>query len=275
MPIATCPMCLEEKQLIRSHLMSSALYDLCDAPDSDPVLVTSEVMMQTGRELKDYLLCQPCDNQLSEQGEKWLLPRLATMHGNFPLYDLIQKLPPDGADGDSALYLTARNSHIETDKILHYAMGMFFKAAVHPWRGGRTDPLINLGKYTEAVRKFVKDGGPFPKNMALVVGISPPPVHEIMITPPYRGQATDMHNFVLGIPGMQFVLLVGRGVSAQTKQTCFAPSPLRPLLVSTELGGVKVRVARHHAVTAHKSKKVLDYVKNSAFLQEYRKNRQK
>lgn len=231
--------------------------------------------MQSGRELKDYLLCQPCDNLLNENGENWVLPRLARIDGSFPLYEIIRKLPPDAVDGDSALYAVARNPEILSEKIIHYAMGVYFKAAVHPWRGGTTDPLIDLGKYTEPVRKFVKDGGPFPENMALVVGISPPPVHAIMFTLPYRGRAIDTHNFIFGVPGMQFSLLVGNGVSEEARRTSFAPGPLRPLLLTDELCDTKLDVARDASAKAHRSKKLLEYVKTSSHLKEYLKTRKK
>jgi hypothetical protein len=187
-------MCLTHKALIRSHLMSSGLYSLCDAPDSDPVVVTREVVMQTGRELKDYVLCGDCDNSLSTNGENWLLPRLARIDGSFPLYEIVRKVPPECVDQDSTLYAVAKNAEVECEKIVHYAMGTFFKAAVHSWRGGRTEPLIDLGKYTEPVRAFLTGEAGFPEKMALMIGMSPAPVRSIMFTQPYRGSARETHN---------------------------------------------------------------------------------
>lgn len=67
-----CKLCLEPKPLIRSHLMPRALYDLCRAPDSEPVFVSSELMVQTSRQTQDHLLCEGCDTSLSTNGEDWL-----------------------------------------------------------------------------------------------------------------------------------------------------------------------------------------------------------
>src|SRR5258708_14354554 len=81
MPIQKCPLCLEEKAIIRSHLLPSGVYKFCRAPDSEPIIVTPEVVMQSSREIQDYLLCKDCDQMLSQKGENWLLPLLAEIDG--------------------------------------------------------------------------------------------------------------------------------------------------------------------------------------------------
>lgn len=275
MPAGKCPMCVTHKELIRSHLMSSGLYGLCDAPDSDPVVVTQEVVMQTGRELKDYVLCGNCDNSLSENGESWILPKLARIDGSFPLYEMVRKIGPEYTDERSTLFAAAKNTEVKCEKIIHYAMSTFFKAAVHPWRGGRAEPLIDLGKYTEPVRAFLRDEAPFPEKMALMVGMSPAPARSIMFTQPYRGSARETHNFIFCVPGMEFVLLVGNGVTEETRRISFAPAILRPLLVMKDLSEETLKIARGVSRKAHKSKKLLEYVETSAHLKEYLKTRGK
>jgi len=52
--------------------MPRALYHLCRAPDSEPVFVSSELMVQTSRQTQDHLLCEGCDTSLSTNGEDWL-----------------------------------------------------------------------------------------------------------------------------------------------------------------------------------------------------------
>lgn len=45
----TCPLCLEDKEVVTSHLIPKAMYDYCRTPDSEPVVMTSRVVMQTSR----------------------------------------------------------------------------------------------------------------------------------------------------------------------------------------------------------------------------------
>jgi len=67
-------------------------------------------------------------------------------------------------------YAAVRNPEIKPDKLIHFALGMFWKASVHSWKGGVREPLIDVGPYRETVRKFVRGEIPFPERMALTIG---------------------------------------------------------------------------------------------------------
>ena len=147
MKAAMCRLCLQEKPLVNSHLMARGLYDYCRPPDGDPIFFSGEVVMESGRQLQHPLLCEECDGSLSRNGEDWLLPLLATIGGTFPFFDILQKGRPDVADGDSKLYAASRNPEVDTSKVTHFAMGVFWKASVHSWKRGETAPVIELGEY--------------------------------------------------------------------------------------------------------------------------------
>jgi hypothetical protein len=51
-PKGICKLCRRERDLLKSHLMPAALYALCDAPDSRPVRVAADVVMQTSRKYR-------------------------------------------------------------------------------------------------------------------------------------------------------------------------------------------------------------------------------
>jgi hypothetical protein len=265
-------MCLFSKPLIQSHLASAALYKLCRAPDSDPIQITPEVVMRTGRQLQDYLLCSQCDGMLSTEGENWLLPLVGRLDG-FPFYDILTNQKPDAVDGNSALYAAAKNPEIDVPKVIHFAMGMFWKASVHSWSGNRVQALINLGKYGEDVRKFLRGEAKFPAHMALTVGVTPPPITPTF-TMPYRGSATDYHNFLFHIPGINFALAVGNQVGEEMRSACFATHPLHPILLKN-LAEMNLNVSKEVAAGARKAQSVLTYVKESKHLQEYLKARGK
>jgi len=70
------------------------------------------------------------------------------------------------------MYFATQNPEIEVEKLTHLALGIYWKAAVHSWKGGETDPLIELGPYAEAFR--LRGENSFPKNVALGVALSRP-----------------------------------------------------------------------------------------------------
>jgi hypothetical protein len=240
--------------------MSRGLYDLCKTPDDDPIFVSNKVIMQSGRQLKHPLLCEERDGALSRDGESWVLPLLAKVDGTFPLFDLLERSTPDASDGDLRGYAAARVPEIDVPKLAHFPAGIFWKAAVHSWRGGETSPLIELGKYSESLRTFLRGETPFPEKMALIVGIVPPPVKTINFCCPYRGSASGHHNYLFHIPGIEFALLVGNTVPSGQKANCFASHPLHPIIVSTGISETIKGVVRGVTKKAHRAKNVMRYL---------------
>lgn len=254
-----CKMCLEPKVLIRSHLIPAAVYKLCRTSDSDPVRISSEVVMQTSRQTQDYLLCAKCDNSLSKHGESWLLPKLRTWDKGFPLYDIATAVPPDVVEGEGAGYAAKRNPQIDVEAITHFAIGIFWKASVHPWMKNRKEPRIDLGPYSDKLRQFLRCEAAFPEHVTLTVGISSPGTKFSNALEPYRGSRSGTRNYVFNVPGMQFVLTVGKTISREEKQTCFYANPLHPIIV-TDLGTPMMKLYREQTKKAHKSKKLLAYL---------------
>jgi len=256
MKIDICKLCVTKKQLVDSHLMPRGLYDLCKTSGHDPIFVSNKVIMQSGRQLKHPLLCEECDGALSRDGEGWVLPLLAKADGTFPLFDLLRTISPDVTDGDVSGYAASRVPEVDSPKLAHFAAGIFWKASVHSWRGGEATPLIELGKYGELLRVFLRGEAQFPEKMALVVGVVPPPVKTINFCYPYRGSASGHHNYLFHIPGIEFALLVGNTVPAEQRASCFAAHPLHPIIVSTGISDAIKSVVQGATKEAHRAKSV-------------------
>jgi len=231
MPIQKCPMCLEVKNVVSSHLMHGDVYDYMRAPKAHPIAMNSQVVMVSDRELQFPLLCADCEDCLNKGGEMWLLPLLATYEGSFPFHDLLTKFEPDQVVDGARAYCTVKNPEIQADKVAHFAMGIFWKAAVHSWRGITTEPLIELGPYAEKVRKFLRGEASFPEHMLLNVGVLPKPVKHISCCLPYRGSNPEYFNYVFYVCGMEFALDVGKKIPADLRQNCFVSNPLRPIIL--------------------------------------------
>jgi hypothetical protein len=215
--------------------------------------------MQTSRQTQDCVLCGKCDNSLSTNGENWVLPRLKTWDDGFPLYEIVAALPPDIVEGKSAGYAAKRNPNINIDAITHFAIGIFWKASVHGWSKDSKEPRIELGPYSDKLRQFLRHEAPFPKHMTLAVGITPPETKFSNLLEPYRGSLAGARNYVFNVPGMQFVLTIGKTISQDEKGVCFSTDPLHPIIL-TDLGTPMMELYREQAKNAHRSKKLLAYL---------------
>lgn len=239
--------------------MPAALYDYCRAPGTGFVSFNTQVALETSRELQHPLLCQGCEESLNKNGENWMLPLFARYEGAFPFYELLTKMPPAIVDNDTKIYAVARNPEIRAEMLIHFAMGIFWKAAIHSWSRSQKEPLIDLGPYTESARGYLRGETGFPERMALMIGVLPPPVKHIAFSAPYRGATSEWHNFVLYVLGIEFSLLVGRSVGKEERGASFSWNPEKPILVfdfSAEMRAVAGNVMR----SAHKARNLEKYL---------------
>jgi len=245
-----------------SHLMPAAIYHYTRGPSGHHIALTNTLVIETDRELQAYLLCRECDNDLNKYGETWLTPLLATIDGRFPFYDLLTKIPPDVVDNDVAGYAAAKNAEIDVDKIIHFAIGVFWKAAIHSWSGHRLDPVIDLGPYAERLRTFLRGETRFPDHVALTIGVLPRSKAQklIAMTQPYRGSNRSWHNFLFYIPGIEFAISVGKAVGEERRGECFASNALHPIWVLDFSDDVRM-VQRMMFGKARVAKNVKKYLK--------------
>jgi hypothetical protein len=224
-------MCLETKEVISSHLIPAGLYDYCRSGNEKPVRVGDGVVMQTDRQVQAYLLCSDCDQLLNRSGETWAIPKFARTDGGFPLYEMISAVAPVEPD----LYATANNPLIDREKLTHFAMGIFWKASVHSWRGSEKAPLIELGPYAESIRKWLRAESDFPQHVCLSVGLSKAHNAAIVFRAPLETRVEGARLFSLVLPGALFVLTVGKTMAAEYKTVCFWSSLEHYVVVSDEL----------------------------------------
>jgi len=229
------------------------VYDYCRPPGDHTIVVSNDFVGTTDRQTKAYLLCLECENDLNKGGEAWLLPLLAEYDGPFPLYEMLTQYRAEIVQGDASWYSAAHNPGIHCDKLTHFAMGVFWKAAAHSWRGGKNEPLINLGPYAEPVRRFLRSEAPFPEKMALTIVVLPAPVRLITLELPHRGPQEEWHQFSFYIPGIRFVLAVGKSIPETLRKYCFVRNGAHPILV-TDLSGDMDR-AIHNTLTLPRNAK--------------------
>ena len=249
-----CKLCVEEKPLCESHLVPAAIYKYCWEGDLAPLRFTPDEIGHTDEELTAYLLCQKCEDLLNRDGENWLAPKLATVAGSFPLYDLLAKNKPDIVDPHFLGYACGRNKDIGFRKITNFAIGVFWKASVYSWGAKRIGPRIELGEYREAFRLFLIHKGKFPQHAALSVTFAPPEKAVIAFNVPDLRSKAPCHQYVFNIPGISFVLAVGKKIPPELRRMCFATNPLHYALVADLSHRIKraVSLGTRKAITVEK-----------------------
>lgn len=269
MPVGICQMCLgKDKQLVRSHLLPAALYNYCRKPEMEPIRVTSEIVMSTSRQTQDYLLCHECESVLNEGGEKWMVGKFAKPDRvNFALFEMITRVVADIDEEDVKVYSGINVPELDADKMVHFAMGLFWKASVHSWTKDKLESApLEFGPYREPIRKYLLGEGAFPGDMALSVSISTPEKAMIVIMEPYEGRNKKLgfRTHFCYVLGVLFALSVGRQVAPEQRAACFASNTNHPIWVMENLHMDFENKLRAVYAKAPKSRKLIEAKKGWA-----------
>ena len=259
-PIGICPMCRTKGKLCNSHLMSAAIYPLCRNDEFEPVRVTAESMRPTVKQTKEYLLCSNCENNLSKNGERFTIPLMSELDGPFRLHDHLAEQPPVLSSARLTIYAAANNSKINVSDLIHFGIGIFWKASVHPFGSGSDESRIDLGEDSEALRLYLRDEANLPDHIALVVGVESGPVRFPAMIDPLPGDNPNFKSFFFYVPGMQFQLYFGKGVREAVGKYSINVNPEAPILM-VPLAKDMRSVFRKHGAGAYRTEKLL---KNTA-----------
>lgn len=236
--------------------MPASLYPYCYKGEYRPVKIGNGVLIPTDRQTQDYLLCGQCEDTLNRGGESWMADKLATWERTFPLYDLLTQKPPDVNEEGMLAYFAGNNAEIKAEKIIHFALGLFWKASVHSWKGGEREPRIQLGPYSENIRKWLRGEANFPEHVYLVTVIEKPERAQITLLDPYEGVRQQWRSFFFHVPGLLFMLNVGKTVDLPMRWLCTQNNPGHPIVVSEDLTGNFEKLAIE---TVKKSRKTTAY----------------
>ena len=215
--------------------MPAAIYLYLRTAEHKPIVVGDGALIPSDRQLQDHLLCQECEDILNDGGETWVIDKLARIEKTFPLYDLITAAPPAHELERTRIYYASNTPEVKVDKLVHFGMGLFWKAAVHSWKGGEASPRIELGKYAEPLRTWLRGESAFPAHMYLIVGIAPPESAQMIMFPPYEGEKSGWHVFFTYVPGILFMLNVGRTVDEPRQWLCTWNNSDHPITISEGL----------------------------------------
>jgi len=205
------------------------------------VIVTSNSVWQSSKQVEAHLLCSDCEQRFHKEGEDWTLRHCYRGERRFRLQEILARCTPIQDSSTVRVYAAHSIREIGVGRLAYFAASVFWRASVHRWslqdhRLGR----IDLGRrYTEELRLFLMGVTAFPKDAAVLIDIfgfrSPETLATLLF--PYGGRRDTFHHYRFTIPGVAFNLYLGRLVPPELKDaSVLAPTGI--LLSSQRDDGV-------------------------------------
>ncbi len=238
----TCKLCLKfVAKLEDSHFLSAGIYrrmrDLT-AKNPNPMLLTPKGALQTSKQIKTPLLCSECEQRFSKHGENWVLARCLQADGSFPLAALLASRAPDVflPTTPTRVYYAAGIPKINAAALTYFAASIFWRGAVHPWKSDGTVPVPLGPLFEEQLRQYLMGLQPFPKDsFSLWVVVREGKEIDRLTYEPAGNRIGKLHSYRFPMPGLCFMLYVGRNSPEYIREKCFASGSGNPLVVSSFL----------------------------------------
>jgi len=215
----SCGLCGNVGQLQDSHLIPRSIYRLLRASGKPVVHLTANFAIPTDREITDYFLCPSCEDLFSRNGELWVVghcyrPRAKT----FRLQTALRGANAVGGSQEFRLYDGSCVPGIEMDKLVYFAVSLFWRAAAHKWWNDITQ--LGFGPYLDPIRLFLLGRGDLPKEAVVLITVSPAVRPERSASPPAGSRKGSCHRYYFEIPGVSFQLLLGKRIPSELRRLC-------------------------------------------------------
>lgn len=197
-----------------------------------PVLVGRNFRIQTSRQTRDYLFCAEGERRLDRDGENWVMRHCYRGRGVFRLRTILQKEQPIQKGPDIAAYSATAVSGVEIQQLAYFAASVVWRASLKNWDvNGHRYEANNLGPYGEQLRTYLLGQAEFPQESSLNVVLSHLnfPVLAWNYPDCVRIDAGRCHRF--HIPGITFLLVLGKQVPSAWQHICVIRGPVNPIYV--------------------------------------------
>jgi hypothetical protein len=255
--LGSCRLCLrEEVELQDSHILPKWAYrrlrDDEGGGNPNPFVISETGVTQTSAQVKEYLLCRPCEQLLSKD-EKYVAERADSRTGRSPLLAQIREQRHSFTDsGDLHEYGVLPD--LDGDAIARFASSVVWRSYVSSHRksgGVRLTP-----EYAESIRKWLVGEAPQPKEVAVILAVldptDPNAVFDKTASLPHTVKYPDVHGHRLVVCGLLFEVCVGKRMPLHVRRFCVARGPRRIIgLIPESRSGLLQTfrvIARSHAL---------------------------
>lgn len=221
MPIGTCRLCLEEKDLLKSHFMPAALYPKHVKKKMEFVMRGGKVTTD-GLEMTARALCPDCERRFDEGGESEVLAAITPkLIKRFPLHNRMRLAVPRDEFGGAARF-AGYDLGLDMDKFAYFAMSIVWRRAAIQWTAfdGSILPRTPLGTFEEQLREYLLRPAKLPPDMAVIVLVDSSKEMRRVWMPPAPEVLDSCLNFRFLVRGIFFRVLMGHGMPAHYRDKC-------------------------------------------------------
>jgi len=235
--LGECALCRRRRRLMESHIMPKALYRLVRNPRSKnphPVVAIPSRRGKSSFQVTSRLLCEECEGRFDHNGEAWVMRHCYRGRGVFRLREILRQSTPIAEDPEVLVYSASAFPAIDIGQLVYFCTSVFWRASVRESSifGERFDP-INLGnKYREELRRYLLGEDTFPDTATVSIFVSQLNRPLLTFSFPQSIRFKSRHTHRMHIPGITFVLTLGKELYSTWLKNCVFRSPLRPIYVS-------------------------------------------
>jgi hypothetical protein len=183
-PRGICKLCLQEKELLKSHYVPSALY----ASPKKLEFATREGSGVVGKHIKVPLLCNECEGLFDRNGESEVLRHIAPKSFKyFPLHEKLRLALPREECADISRF-SGDDVGVDMDKFAYFALSLVWRGAVHDWVmfDGTVRPRTMLGGFEEPIRQYLAGEATLPPDTAVIVIVCTDDEVRTIFTTPWK-----------------------------------------------------------------------------------------
>lgn len=240
--IGICKLCHSRGELRDSHFIPKSAYRLIlRSEGTPPVVIKPTVAMQTNEQVRDYVLCQTCEQRFNESGEQWVMEHCYRDGQGFKLKDLIDSTEPVMGNG-LKMYSASGIPQINVEKLTYFIASIMWRGAIHEWKSGK-DKIrrVYLAKYTKELQSYLLGEAAFPQNAVLWVSIIPDSKLWNTVSPPYGEKLNQCWRYKFIFLGISFMFFLGARIDPIIRRTCIYRSPEKFIFMGDETSEMVIR----------------------------------
>jgi hypothetical protein len=244
--IGKCCLCLNDPvKMCRSHFFPAAAYRVMrehtiregQFKNSDPIRLTDRFAKQTSEQYTAHLLCRSCEQRFHANGENWVL-KYCWRGTEFRLANLVTNGKAVLTSPELSAYHANEIQDVDVSALTYFSASMFWRAAVHNWSRRVKEPAIDLGPYTEELRKYLSGSTmEFPQDCILLVTLPNRDCDQAgWMMHPFPKRTHGCHMYAMCFLGIGLSLAVGRQIPTDWRECDFVRGPGNPIIMSSQFG---------------------------------------
>ena len=233
----TCRLCGAEGPLCLSHLIPKRIFEVilsADPGQKAPIMMTNRLTIMKHAQIKDYLLCESCEDQFNKNGERYVFEMMKTLDG-FKLLERLNVAPPMSFQVADHVAFSGEDIGIDMDALAYFGLSIFWRAGAHTWPSKlmvTSTYSIDLGPWRDPIGKFLL-GGSWPSGVSLMVTAAEDKFSQGFSFYPGRtvGLLGEMLSYGFLTCGIHFSIFLAKPVPFPYSLFCCTSAPRRPIFM--------------------------------------------